>query len=153
MIERTCCVTGHRDIPEEKWGFVNQELEKAISQAIQQGYTHFISGFAAGVDLAFAAIVARFKQQGCAITLEAAIPHESRLSSKDPLFQKLLTSCDRVYVQQQQYTKQSYLARDRYMVNESGLVIAVYDGRIGGGTFYTMRYATEHGKTVQVIHL
>lgn len=153
MMERTCCVTGHRKIAEEKWAYVNQELEKAILHAIQQGYTRFISGYATGVDLAFAAIVVRLKQQGCDISLEAAIPHESRLKSRDSMFQKLLADCDQIKVFQKYYSNGSYFTRNRYMVDESSLVIAVYDGRKGGGTRYTMTYASEQGKAVQVIRL
>ena len=46
MIEKTCCVTGHRDIPEDKKEFVIAELEKEIRAAVADGYTRFISGFA-----------------------------------------------------------------------------------------------------------
>ncbi len=48
--EHTCCVTGHRDIPEGKKDFVRSWLAKLIQAAIDGGCTHFISGFAAGVD-------------------------------------------------------------------------------------------------------
>lgn len=153
MMERTCCVTGHREIAKEKWAHVNEELEKAIIQAVQQGYTRFISGYATGVDLAFAAIVVRLKQQGCAISLEAAIPHESRLKSKDAMFQNLLAACDQIKVLHKHYSKGSYFTRDRYMVDESSLVIAVYDGRNGGGTRYTMTYAAANGKSLHIIEL
>ena len=39
------------------------------------------------------------------------------------------------------------------MVDESDLVIVVYDGRDTGGTVYTMNYAQDKGKTVQVISI
>lgn len=153
MQNKTCCVTGHREIAETKWEYVNRELENAILQSIQKSYTRFISGFANGVDLAFAEIVVKLKLQGFPITLEAAIPHEARLRSTDPTFQRLLAYCDEIKVIQKHYSKGSYLMRYRYMVDESTLVIAVYDGRNGGGTHYTMGYALKNGKTVQVIRL
>ena len=49
--EHTCCVTGHRNIPADKIQYVQIQLRQELLQAIQSGYTHFISGFAAGVDL------------------------------------------------------------------------------------------------------
>ena len=58
MAEKTCCVTGHRDIPEARIAYVEQELRREVEEAIAEGYTRFISGFAEGVDLMFAAIVA-----------------------------------------------------------------------------------------------
>ncbi|MDI6824641.1 MAG: DNA-processing protein DprA [Bacillota bacterium] len=39
-------------------------------------------------------------------------------------------------------------ARNRWMVDRSGLVIAVYDGRRQGGTFRTVEYARRRGVPV-----
>ena len=61
MDEKTCCVTGHRDIPKEYSDYVEQELQREIQAAIEDGFTRFISGFAEGVDLMFAAIVVEEK--------------------------------------------------------------------------------------------
>ena len=62
MTEKTCCVTGHRDIPEDRIAYVEQELRREVLAAIQDGYTRFISGFAEGADLMFAAIVVEQKK-------------------------------------------------------------------------------------------
>ena len=59
---KTCCVTGHRDIPEEKVDRIHSLLRREILAAIQDGYTHFISGFAFGADLLFADIVVGTKR-------------------------------------------------------------------------------------------
>ena len=45
MAEKTCCVTGHRDIPEARIAYVEQELRREVEEAIAEGYTRFISGF------------------------------------------------------------------------------------------------------------
>lgn len=55
---KTCCVTGHRNIPMEKQETVEARLRREVSQAIEEGYSRFLSGFAEGTDLLFAAIVA-----------------------------------------------------------------------------------------------
>ena len=60
---KTCCITGHRDIPAEKTKFVEEELRKEVAAAIEDGYTRFISGFAEGADLMFAAVVAAAKKK------------------------------------------------------------------------------------------
>lgn len=78
-MEKTCCVTGHRVIPEDKREYVDRELKKAVEAAVTQGFGRFISGFADGVDLTFAAIIAGLKEQGQPVTLEAAIPNAGRL--------------------------------------------------------------------------
>ena len=79
MDEKTCCVTGHRDIPKEYLDYVEQELRREVQAAIENGFTRFISGFAEGVDLMFAAIVAEEKARHPELFLEAAIPYPGRL--------------------------------------------------------------------------
>ena len=49
METKTCCVTGHRDIPKEYLDYVEQELRREVQAAIEDGYTRFISGFAEGL--------------------------------------------------------------------------------------------------------
>ena len=153
MIEKTCCVTGHREIPTDKLAYVETELRKAVIAAADDGYTRFINGGAAGADLLFAAIVAELKEQGRPLFLEAALPYSGRKRSRDQGFQKMLAACDEVKVFSEQYNRGCYFVRNRYMVDESSRVIAVYDGRDSGGTVYTMQYARSKGKTVQVIKI
>lgn len=68
---KTCCVTGHRDIPAEKKGLVEEALRREVAAAIEDGYTRFISGFAEGADLMFATIC----------FLQALFPQKCRLTS------------------------------------------------------------------------
>lgn len=148
----TCCVTGHRDIPADKIQYVQMQLRQELLQAIQNGYTHFISGFAAGVDLIFAGIVADLKRE-YPITLEAAIPYQGRMKSPDKIFQCLLKECDIVKVHTEQYSKSCYMVRNRYMVDCSALVIAVHDVRKSGGTAATIRYAHRMKRDIREIKL
>ena len=150
--KHTCCVTGHRDIPVEKVPYVQDHLYQELLRAIQYGYTHFVSGFASGVDLMFAGIVAELKQE-YPITLEAAIPYPCRMNTPDKVFQCLLKECDIVKVHTEQYSKSCYMVRNRYMVDCSALVIAVHDGRKSGGTAATIRYAHKMERDVRKIRL
>lgn len=150
--EHTCCVTGHRDIPAEKAAYVQAQLYQELLQAIQSGYTHFISGFASGVDLMFAGLVADLKKE-YPITLEAAIPYPGRMYSPNQTFQSLLKACDTVKIHAGQYSKSCYMVRNRYMVDRSALVIAVHDGRNTGGTAATLRYAYQTNRAVREIRL
>ena len=150
--EQTCCVTGHRDIPADKIEFVRESLRQEILAAIGEGYTHFISGFAAGVDLIFAEIVAELKDE-YPITLEAAIPHPGRRYTSDAVFQALIKRCDTVKIHSDRYFKGSYIIRNHNMVDQSALVMAVYDGRRTGGTAATIKYANETGRTAREIRL
>ena len=89
MDSKTCCVTGHRDIPTSKIDTVKYSLYREIQVAIEDGYTRFISGFADGSDLLFAAIVAKEKQRNPALSLEAAIPYRGRMQTPNREFQRL----------------------------------------------------------------
>lgn len=153
MNEKTCCFTGHREIPEDKSAYVDAMLRKAVNEAIEDGYTRFISDFAEGTDLMFAAIVAEAKKQQPLLYLEAAIPYEGRLKNKDHEFQNLLTLCDSVKVLCSNYSSRCFFIRNRYMVSESSRVIAVYDGRARGGTLYTMRYASTQKRDLRIIEV
>lgn len=150
--EHTCCVTGHRNIPADKIQYVQMQLRQELLQAIQSGYTHFISGFAAGVDLIFAGIVADLKRE-YPITLEAAIPYPGRMNTPDEVFQCLLKECDIVKVHTDRYSKSCYMVRNRYMIDCSALVIAVHDGRKSGGTAATIKYARQMERDVSEIEL
>ena len=150
---KTCCVTGHRDIPAEKKGLVEEALRREVAAAIEDGYTRFISGFAEGADLMFAAIVAEAKKENDSLFLEAAIPYAGRLKTKDKEFHRLLTACDGVKVISDHYVPSCYMKRNRYMVAQSQRVIAVYDGREKCGTLFTMRAAHVQKREIRVIEI
>ena len=121
MIAKTCCVTGHREIPADKLAYVEAELIKSVVAAVDDGYTRFIHGGAAGADLLFAAIVAELKEQGHPLFLEAALPYSGRKKSKDQSFQKMLAACDKVRVFSDRYNRGCYFVRNRYMVVNADL--------------------------------
>ena len=71
-----CCFTGHRP---EKLSLSENEvkplLEKAIDNAIADGYVTFITGMAKGTDIWAAEIVLEKKKQNDALHLICAVPH------------------------------------------------------------------------------
>lgn len=150
---KTCCITGHREIPADKRAYVEAALREEVAAAIADGYTRFLSGFAQGVDLIFATIVAEEKEQHPDLFLEAAIPYAGRLKAKDELFQRLIRSCNGIKVSCKDYTPNCYMTRNRYMVSESQRVIAVYDGRDSGGTLFTIRDAHCQSREIRMIEI
>lgn len=151
MKVKSCCVTGHRNIKPEMTDFVKKELRKEIILAIKDGYSHFISGFAIGVDLIFADIVVELKMEYPNITLEAAIPYRNRLKAMDREFQRLIKLCDSVFVNSKQFSHSCFIVRNLYMVEKSERVIAVYDGREKGGTEFIIRKARISRREVRII--
>ncbi|UOO37565.1 DUF1273 family protein [Oscillospiraceae bacterium CM] len=153
MDEKTCCVTGHREIAVEKIDYVKQALHHEILQAIADGYTHFISGFYEGVDLLFASIVADLMEDNPALTLEAALPYRNRMKTTDKLFRRLLLKCKTICIHSEKYSPSCYMKCSREMVSLCQRVIAVYDGRDKGNTVFAMREAAMLERDIRVIEI
>lgn len=154
-ILKTCCITGHRKIPDEKMKYVERELRREVDLALAEGYTHFISGFAEGTDQLFVKIVAEKRKLNGDIQLEAAIPYRNRVAAlqKDPETRRLLGACTIIGVHSEKYSSDCYLVRNRFMVQTSGRVIAVYDGRMKGGTVMTLRFAHIYKREIREIRI
>jgi uncharacterized phage-like protein YoqJ len=90
------------------------------------------------------------------VTLEAAIPCEeqaARWKERDRnRYFGLVERCDLETMVQHRYTSGCMQRRNRYMVDRSSLVLAVYDGMLGG-TMYTLTYAMRQGVRVVTMDL
>ncbi len=151
MNKKTCCLIGHRDMATSKLKHIKEKLCNEVLQAIEDGYTHFISGFAEGIDLLFATIVVKLMESNPALTLEAAIPYRNRIKTTDELFHRLLAKCNIIGVHSEEYAPVCDMKRNHFMVSQAQRVIAVYDGREKGGTVLAMRYAYSQNREVHVI--
>lgn len=154
-MKKICCVTGHREIPAPKESAVKMALRVEIDSAIRDGYSHFMSGFADGVDLWFAEFVMERRQNDKRITLQAAIPYRKRLYK---LFEmeatrRILMECIMICVIVEDYVKDCFYRRNRFMVKRASRVIAVYDGRGQSGTFHTMKEAEKLGRDIRIISI
>lgn len=154
--EKTCCFTGHR--PDKlPWGEDESDprclrLKRAIAQAVEDAYVsryrRFITGMARGGDLYFAEAVLALREARGDVSLEAAVPCPTQADGwpeeDRARWRRLLEACDLETMVQDHYTPGCMLRRNRYMVDHSALVIAVYDGA-GGGTRRTLEYALRQG--------
>lgn len=153
----TCCFTGHRTerLP---WGEnetdprcldLKDRLDRALAAACAEGYRHFVCGMARGADLYFCEAVLALRQTHPEITLEAAVPYQGQADNWQPAdrrrWERLLSQCDYETMVQHHYSAGCLSRRNRYMVDKSSLVLAVYDGQPSGGTMYTLRYAQRRG--------
>lgn len=150
--ETTCCFTGHR--PEKlPWGMdetdprctaLKKRLGDVVDSAYESGMRHFICGMARGSDFYFAETVLELRKRHPEVTLEAAIPCASQSSGwrreEQDRWRALVALCDLETLIQEHYDAGCMLRRNRYMVDHSSLVIAVYDGT-NGGTRRTLEYA------------
>ena len=156
MIEKTCCFTGHR-----KLGMTERELEDMldalIEKALVKGYNRFISGAAVGFDTLAAERVIFFKAAGWDIRLELAIPckdHDKFWSDKQKRrFKHICEFADFIgnVTPTLPYNEHSMMLRNKYMVNESSLVIAYFNGK-KSGTKNTLDYAENKGLEIWYIN-
>lgn len=158
------CFTGHRPkaLP---WGY-DEEKESCIlfknvmfaiiEKAILNGYTYFISGMALGIDMICAEIVLKLKKKYKNVVLECAIPCLNQEKqwplSEQERYKKILHKADIVhYVSKEEYSNSCMNDRNKYMVEQSDVVIAVWNGK-PSGTGNTIRFAKENGCKVRIIN-
>ena len=147
--------TGHRSCQYSMRDCIKARLRDSITKAYEHGIRNYISGFAIGFDMLAAEVVVSMKVDFPDITLTAAIPFNGqsmRYSPTDKLrYERLMNQADEVIVLSESYYTRCYLERDEFMVDHSNLLIAYYDGREKGGTYYTVKKATNQG--VRVVNL
>ena len=79
MRVKTCCFTGHRDIPFLKLHSIKKRLEKAVEQSIQDGYCYFGAGGALGFDTLAANTILQLKSKYPSIKLILVLPCRSQM--------------------------------------------------------------------------
>ena len=162
-MQYTACFTGHRpkSLPcgynEEHYACIKikAQLRRMIVGLIEKkNVTHFISGAAIGVDVWAMEIVFELKEEYTNITLEAAVPCRSQAAGwnvkNKERYDHLLSLCDKITLVQEYYTSDCMMKRNRYMVDNSNYVVAVWNGK-PSGTGNTIKYAAQQGKPVYCI--
>ncbi len=158
----TACATGYR--PQNcPWGFNEKDLrclkmKKRVTEkveiAINNGYKIFITGMALGFDTIFAEIILELKKKYPYIKLVAALPCKNQYKfwnlEQVKRYKKILSSCDLVRCLYDNYNNKCMLDRNNYMLNNSSLVFALYDGK-PGGTKYTVKKAVQKNIKIEYI--
>lgn len=145
----TACVTGHRRLrdPEQ----VRHVLAAALDRALAEGYTVWYVGMALGADQMAVELML-----GKAHRVVAVIPCDDYdrpwPASLRRRYRSLLARADEVVVYPGgPYAPWKPHARNRWMVDRSQLVVAVWDGRCTGGTYGTVEHARARGVPVRVV--
>jgi uncharacterized phage-like protein YoqJ len=164
MMDGTCCFTGHR--PHKLFGYNSNtpgnlriiwSIRDEIIRHINIGVDTFISGMALGIDMWSAIEVLKLKEEYPWISLVCAIPckeqYKKWVEESIVEYHNILESADEViYVSDKPYTDRCMHDRDKWMVDRSKYVIAVYNGDTDGGTYITYKYARKRNKIITKIN-
>ena len=162
--ERTCTFTGHRpeklpwrdDEEDSRCLALKARLDEAVEEAYDRGKRHFMCGMARGADFYFCEAVLKLRERHPEVTLEAVIPCEEQAAHwRERERERYFTLVERCHCEtmvQRHYDKGCMLRRNRYMVDRASLLIAVYDGMLGG-TMYTLTYAMRQGIDVEILDI
>ncbi|MBE6955885.1 MAG: DUF1273 domain-containing protein [Ruminococcaceae bacterium] len=161
--EHTCCFTGHRpnklpwgaDESDPRCAAVFAQLTAALDRAYEAGCRHFICGMARGGDLLFCRAALDLRDRRPGVTVEGSIPCQSQAdrwpAAEQARRAELLDRCDFETMVQHHYDWNCMMRRNRYMVDRSCRIIALYDGIPSGGTASTLAYALKHDLTTDII--
>lgn len=160
--EFTCCISGSRpqNLP---WMFNENDLRctalkdkmgQHLIQIIEKGYTHFIGGMALGVDQYSFEILLNLRKTYKKITLEASIPYETQgikwTENQRNRYFDIIKQVDREVLISNKYTPTCMLDRNRYMVDNSSILLAVVSKK-SRGTIATIKYA--ESKNLEIIKI
>lgn len=137
---KTACVSGHRALPKN---FDEKKLKNAFLTLINDGYDTFLVGMALGFDTICFRLLEQIREQE-KIKIVACVPCEEQdklfnaLQKKE--YRQMLESADQKIVLSKTYNRQCMQKRNKFMVDNSSIVIA-YLSQDFGGTKNTIEYA------------
>lgn len=159
-----CAFTGHRPVKfdfgyneaDARCQAIIKQIGIEIEQLVKRGVKSFISGMALGVDTWAAEAVLAMKRTDPYIKLYCAVPckgQESKWSAESQRrYRRILEQADRTIVLADRYTPGCMEARDRWMVDRAGVILAVLRKDLQqSGTGLTVSYARECGRDIIVI--
>ena len=150
--ETTVAFTGHRTYDCS----CDEAIREAVRRWYGEGFRTFMTGMAAGFDLAAGECVAGLKGELPGLRLHCVVPfagHKVSLRSRwSSRYERLLEQADEVTELLPRYAPQAYHRRNDFLVENSSVLIAWFDGT-RGGTEYTVRKGQREGLRIDNLWL
>ena len=141
---QTCAVTGHRVLSED---FNFEQLKNDLLKIYDSGFSVFLVGMAQGFDIMCYKALSQLKNDYRDIKICAVIPcaDQSKYFSAEEKYDyyEAIEEVDYIVKEERTYFKGCMLIRNDYLVKNSSLLYAYYSGVKTGGTYYTVKKATE----------
>lgn len=162
-ISNNCAFTGHRPnkLP---WGNNEQDerclrlkeiLQAEIEKSIEAGYINFISGMTLGIDLIASEIVLELKKI-FDINLICVVFYEKQYKNwseeEQQRYFNILNQSDKKFVLAKDYSPECIDAGNKFLVQHSSLLIAVWNGN-KSETANTIKIAEKENKQIRIINL
>ncbi len=151
MRNKTCCFTGHRQIPPGERTGIADKLERTIVGLYQKGICYYGAGGALGFDALAAQTVIRLRESCPGMKLILVLPCLTQTrgwrSEDIAEYERIKTQADKVVYTSQEYTKDCMHRRNRHLVDNSSVCVC-YLTKDSGGTAYTINYAIRQGVSV-----
>ena len=152
--DKTCCFTGHRDIPQAQIPVLTKKVTATIQMLAAQGIIYYGAGGALGFDTISATAVLKLQHTISHIKLILVLPclsQAQRWSKRDQeVYESIKAQANKVVYTSQDYTRDCMFRRNRHLVDHSGTCIC-YLSKPQGGTAYTVDYAKKKG--LKIINL
>lgn len=160
---KSCAFTGHRpkrfpwryDETARECVLLKKALTEQITVLADNGVTEFLSGMALGTDLWSAQIVLDLRKDNPALKLCCVLPCEDQevkwSAHAQTQYHSILDDANDVVYVSRKYHRDCMLERNRYMVDVSSILLAVYDGTYRSGTGMTVRYAKSKQRKIILI--
>ena len=159
-ILKTAAFTGHR--PERlPWGqnentaparAFREHLKDVLTELIVTGCVNFLSGAARGFDTIAAETVLELREEYPWVSLTVVLPCDDQAArwgeADRARWERLVGQADHVLHMTDRYDKGCMFRRNRYLVDNSSLLIAACEDGAPSGTAMTLAYAAEKNRTV-----
>lgn len=144
--------SGHRSLPEERTDDLRKKLRGKINLLYAMGIRNYYCGMALGFDMLAAEVILSLKNNLPNLKLIAVVPFKGQSARwgyrEQTKYNAILAQCDETIILSQVYYNGCLLRRNDYMIAHSCGLIAFFDGKPKGGTFYTCRKAKASGMDI-----
>jgi uncharacterized phage-like protein YoqJ len=115
----------------------------------------FLSGMAMGLDMICAELVLELKEPYPDISLTAAVPSKEQdflwPQTYRDRYARILAQCTEIHIAEEESGSEGIALCKRWMADNCDLLLAVWDGKPGGGAGDIARYAREKHKRIIIV--
>lgn len=148
----TVAFTGHRQLKATHVDTLANEIAGAIQSLYNKGYRRFMTGMADGFDLLAGETVLNLKRHCPDLVLIAVVPFVEQAkyfpAATRQRYREVLRQADETVVIEREYKDGCFLRRNDYLLQHCSAVVAYYDRRSIGGTYYTVRRAEKQNMPI-----